>query len=654
MPKILLTIFITTCLHGSAFGDLWKAHVAPILQSNCVKCHGGAKKKSGLDLRSVESVLAGGEDGPVVDKTYPERSSIYTVLLEDAEPHMPPKGQLKVDEIEFIKLWIESLSNKSENDGSNDQGLDIPEDIGITEAIDFAIIDKWSKLGIKASPVAGDGIFCRRVYLDVVGRIPTYEEIKNFTANQSPLKRGDLIDKLLNSNEHFDYMAEVFSAMLLGRESEKKRSRDDRVKNGWLDYLKWAFKTNRKWDKVAKDIVIAKPKDGPVSGASWFLFEQRNDYSKMATLTMSSLLGKQIQCAQCHDHPVSPEIEQRHYWGMVSFFNRSLNVDTNDGLRVAERATGGFSKFADLSGKSYDTELVMVDQDPIKDENDSSKKESEQLYKNPPDKNWFVKNSKEKKGYNVIKINKAPEPKFSRREKLAEIAFSNDNPSFSKAMVNRLWALLMGRGIVNPIDKMDSSHPPSHPELLNYLGESFAESGYDVKNLIKSILSSKPYQLSSYPIGDIKPEPDTFSYYLVKPLSAEAFSKSMLIATGNVPDLKGQFSGIDYNKLRETVVNKFPKILPEVYSPSVQQALFLSNNPLIEEFVFSDNNSTITDILAQETLSEKVIKAFQLIVNRLPDQYEIDAGVKFLERGEDAVKQLCWTLITGPEFRMNH
>ena len=120
------------------------------------------------------------------------------------------------------------------------------------------------------------------------------------------------------------------------------------------------------------------------------------------------------------------------------------------------------------------------------------------------------------------------------------------------------------------------------------------------------------------------------------------------------PDLKGQFSGIDYNKLRQTVVNKFPKILPEVYSPSVQQALFLSNNPLIEEFVFSDNNSTITDILAQETLSEKVIKAFQLIVNRLPDQYEIDAGVKFLERGEDAVKQLCWTLITGPEFRMNH
>ena len=78
-------------------------------------------------------------------------------------------------------VWIESLSNKSANDGSNDQGLDIPEDIGITEAIDFAIMDKWSKLGIKASPVAGDGTFCRRVYLDVVGRIPTYEEIKNFT-----------------------------------------------------------------------------------------------------------------------------------------------------------------------------------------------------------------------------------------------------------------------------------------------------------------------------------------------------------------------------------------------------------------------------------------------------------------------------------------
>ena len=125
---------------------------------------------------------------------------------------------------------------------------------------------------------------------------------------------------------------------------------------------------------MARDIVVAKPQSKNESGASWFLFEQKNNHSEMAKLTMSSFLGKQIQCAQCHDHPVSPEIEQKHYWGMIAFFNRSLNVETKDGIRVAERATGGFSKYADLSGKSYDTSLVLVDGTEIVDENDPSKK----------------------------------------------------------------------------------------------------------------------------------------------------------------------------------------------------------------------------------------------------------------------------------------
>ena len=123
---------------------------------------------------------------------------------------------------------------------------------------------------------------------------------------------------------------------------------------------------------------------------------------------------------------------------------------------------------------------------------------------------------------------------------------------------------------------------------------------------------------------------------------------------GNIPNDDGEFSEIDYNKLRNTIVKKFPNILPEIYSPSVQQALFFSNNPLVEEFLFSENNTTIANVKMEKTNVEIVFKAFDLIINRLPDQSEIDAGVKFLERDNDNVEQLCWALISGPEFRMNH
>ena len=151
------------------------------------------------------------------------------------------------------------------------------------------------------SPTVDDRTFCRRVHLDIVGRIPTSDEMADFLESDSDDKKIKLVDRLLSSNEYPNYMAEIFSAMLLGRESERKKSREERIKNGWLEYLTWAFKTNRPWDAMARDLVVAKPKSKNELGASWFLFEQKNNHSEMAKLTMSSLLGKQIQCAQCHD-----------------------------------------------------------------------------------------------------------------------------------------------------------------------------------------------------------------------------------------------------------------------------------------------------------------------------------------------------------------
>ena len=120
MGRVLLLISLSLFWHENASADLWKAHIAPIFQSNCVKCHGGAKKKASLDIRSLESILAGSENGPVIEKGYPEKSSIYTVLRAEADPHMPPKGQLNNNEIEYLRVWIEALATTKGSESLSD------------------------------------------------------------------------------------------------------------------------------------------------------------------------------------------------------------------------------------------------------------------------------------------------------------------------------------------------------------------------------------------------------------------------------------------------------------------------------------------------------------------------------------------------------
>ena len=185
------------------------------------------------------------------------------------------------------------------------------------------------------------------------------------------------------------------------------------------------------------------------------------------------------------------------------------------------------------------------------------------------------------------------------------------------------------------------------------MARDFTSSGYDVRRLIRSILMSRTYQLSSSVQATVKPLPQTFSYHIINPISAEAFSKSMLIAMGHYPDSSGKFKNVDSEKLRREFAVKFPDLFPEVYSPTVQQALFLSNNKTIEELFISKDNLTLSMIEKQDSNTNKVKESFKLILGREPDPEEIKVGTKFLERGPDSLKQFCWALVSGSEFRMN-
>ena len=514
----------------------WDGDVRPLLQKNCSKCHGGVKQKGGLDLRSQEAALRGGESGAAIVPQKPDESLMLKLLRPDADPHMPPKKQLAEEDIALLTTWVAHLGAETDATAtttaptSSPSTPSIPAGVDPSLAADLFLQAKWQETGTTPAATSGDAKFVRRAYLDLIGRIPTRAERDDFLAESDSDKRAALIDRLSDSDEHAGHLAEIFNVVFLDREDDRDRKRGER--GPWLEYLRWAFKSNRPWDEIARDLIIARPGSKDEVGASWFLYEQRDEHQQIATRTSATLLGKQVQCAQCHDHPVSPEIEQRHYWGLVSFFSRSLNVRTPEGPRVAERASGGYAKFSNLEGESSETELVMLTGQKIDEPHGRQEVDAAELYEVAPPEQWFKKLKKDEK----LKKNldALPLPKFSRREKLA-IATTVDNPAFSRAIVNRVWALVFGRGLVHPVDQMDSAHPPSHPALLDWLAEDFTTSGHDLRRLIRALMNTQAYQLDFRPpSGAAQPPLDSqFARALDKPLSAEALYRSMRIAAGH-------------------------------------------------------------------------------------------------------------------------
>lgn len=613
------------------------AQVHPLIRDHCTKCHGGVKQKGGLDLRTVEAALKGGDSESALVPGDPAKSPIYQLIQPESDPHMPPKKQLSTDEIAEVGRWIARL----EVTPPRELVLPAPQQ-GAVEVIDRLIAEKWIAEKVPASGPASDQEFVRRVYLDLLGRIPRAAELRAFLAREDSGKRDGLIDRLTESEEHASHLASIFNVVFLDRAAVRKRNPDQR--QAWLDYLQWAFQSNRPWDQMARDLVVARPGSEKEGGASWFIHEQRDDHGEIAKRVSRTLLGKQVQCAQCHNHPVAPEIEQKHYWGLVAFFNRSVNVKTPQGPGVAERASGGYDQFANLEGKTDQSQLVLYSNTVLEEPGGKQTEESPDLYEVVPPEQWLRKLNKDEKLKKDLP--ELPVPKFSRRAALAQ-ALTKDQPDFSRAIVNRIWALMMGRGLVHPVDLMDSAHPPSHPELLAWLARDFETSGYDLRRLIRTLAKSKVYQLDSRPVPSAgRPPLDSlFARGGEKPLSAESLTRSLRVAL--------EYDDPDDELLRRTLAEVFPDLFAENFSPSVQQTMFLSNGPLVDQLIAG--SPLLARLGAIESAPALVQEIFEVILSRSPDSGEMNRAVAFLEPGKiSSIQQLCWALLTSAEFRMNH
>ena len=627
MPR--LTFILSSLLAAAPLfaaenaGALWTGGVQPLLDQHCVKCHGPLEKKSGLELDTFEAVLKGDEIGPVVKPGNPDESPLFNALAPGADPHMPPKKQLSEHEIAKVRAWIAALGNAAPASAVARTEIP-PAATASATAIDHFLAAEWQARGIIPAPRADDRTFVRRVYLDLAGRIPTREEASAFLDDASAEKRGALVDRLLGSDEYPRTFREIWDALLMGRHTGRREKR--RQENGWFDYLEGAFQQDRPWDEVVRVMITGRPEKPEDKGALWFLYERRNEFQQMAEAIAPVIYGTRVDCAQCHDHPIAREIKQGHYWGLVAAFNRSKNVEKG-APAVGESAVGGFVNFTNLKKESQPAVMAMLTGRTI----DEARPAPDVKQEDSPDA--YVDRAA------AVKV-----PKFSRRAALAEAA-TIGNPLLARSFVNHTWAILMGRGIVHPVDEMNSKNPPSHPEMLDWLAADFAAHGFAPRRLVRAIVLSRGYQLSA---GNSS-EPSAFAASAEKPLTAEMIARSARIASGRPPD---------DDALRKTFAETFPDVLPRVVRTTIQQAMLLANSDNFSALYTPESGNAAERVGALPTIEARVREAFQTVLTREPDAEELAQGVTFLKAGEakpaHAAGQLLWALAAGPEFLTNH
>ena len=330
-----------------------------------------------------------------------------------------------------------------------------------------------SPLGLVSQP-AGDGEFLRRLSLVLTGRIPSSGEARAFLDDQSPTKRIVAVDRLLASPAYIHHMVNMFDVML------SERRGDSEVKRGeWSAYLKASITANKPWNLMAAEILGSDAVDAKNRGPAKFLMDRGVEVNLMTREVGRMFFGMDLQCAQCHHHPLIDDYRQEDYYGIYAFLSRTylFKPDKKKPGVLAERPTGNVSFKSVFTGDSGTTRPRLPGGRQIAEPSFKAGEE----YKVKPDKK---------------KKNLRPIPKYSRREQLARLLREGQSRVFARNMVNRLWSHVMGRGLVEPVDLHHSDNPPSHPELLEALVDRFIATKYDIRNIVRELALTRTFARS--------------------------------------------------------------------------------------------------------------------------------------------------------------
>lgn len=489
--------------------------------------------------------------------------------------------------------------------------------ISAANFIDTAVHEKLKKLNIVPSGQCDDATYLRRVYLDIIGTLPTAEEARRFLADERTDKRSRLVDELLERPEHADYWALKWSDLL----------RVDRLKLGHKKayvYHKWirdSFRANTSLDQFATDLVAA---EGPVaeSPAAQF-YSVVSAPNEMASTISQVFLGVRIECAQCHHHPYD-RWSQTDYWGMQAFFTQ-------------------------VAFKNSPRGPVLVSTKNAKTTHPRTKQEI----------------------FAHVLEQPMPEasPTGNRRALLAEWMTSADNPWFARNLANRYWAHFMGRGLVEPVDDFRLANPPSNSTLLDGLAKHLTDNSFDPHALIRLITSSKAYQRSSKPNATNERDELNFSRYLFKRLDAEVLFDAVCQTTGVGEKFDGVPNGSRAIQLWDSQVpHYFLKLFgrpmratacecERVTEPTTGQVLHVLNSPEIQDKLSHDGGQ-IARFVAEIPSADLLVEQLYLTwFSRFPTESEKQVALSYIGQTGDrqqATEDLAWSMMNSLEFLFNH
>lgn len=491
--------------------------------------------------------------------------------------------------------------------------------------IDMLVAAEWKRLGVAPAAGTTDSEFLRRVYLDLIGTLPSPDETRRFLASSDPEKRNKLIDELLERPEYVEYWSLKWGDLLRGH----RRYLGERGLGSFSSWVRKSLRENKPLDEFTRELLTAQGNLYTAGPVAYYFVDSTPE--ELAETTAQVFLGVRMQCAHCHHHPLEVW-SQDDYYGLAAFFTRVEAKNSGDNGRF-----GGLKSIrplaAPLPNRGARPEVLP-------------RVLGEVLAPGAP---------------------AVPEPDV--RKRLADWIASPENPYFARNFANRYWSYLVGRGIVEPVDDLRATNPPSNAALLDALAKDFVDHKFDVKHLLRTICRSKTYQLAAEraPLRDRNGS--LFTHRTLQRLSAEV----LLDGVNQVCETSESFAGLPAGtraiSLPDPVTVSYflatfgkplrttPCECGRMAGPDLSQALHLANGNVLQGKL-ANGQGRIARLLKEGKSDSNIAEELYLATfSRLPSEQErqvIEETLREVSARQEAWEDILWSLLNASEFVFQH
>jgi hypothetical protein len=624
--------------------------LAAWIEAGCPGPRGNEKKLVGIDLGPTESTAAPGQtvavtvtarydDGSTRDVTHWARftSADETVATVD------PAGRVSVvgHGAGAVTAWFSSQIAVANVIAPFPHAVSAADYASAPRAnfIDELNLAQLEQLHLKPSPPCDEATFLRRAFLDTIGRLPTPQEVREHLADRSPGKKERLVELLLARPEFVDYWTYKWSDMLLVSGAKLRPA----AVNAYWQWIRDRVAENAPWDEIVREIVTSRGSSVENGATNFFAVHQ--DPETLAENTAQAFLSLSINCAKCHNHPLEKWTNDQYY----AFANLFARVRAKGWGGEAREGDGARTLYVESRGDLLQPKTgrpqppAPLDGEPL-----------------PMD------------------------DAGDRREALARWLTSSENPYFSRAIVNRIWANFFGVGLVEPVDDLRATNPASNEKLLAALCDFTREQGYDLKSLMRLILLSETYARSSQPLPENKDDRRWFARAYPKRLMAEVLADAIADVTGvsdryteivradgstekvTVYDADTRALELRDSTVKNAFLDTFGRNAREITcecerssQPSLVQVLHLSNGTTLNDKLAA-KEGWVTQLMATDPKPADLVEgAWVRVLSRRPTEAEGKPFEEMLaaampEEKRQIVEDMYWSLLTSREFLFRH